>query len=270
MLVFPNAKINIGLKIKEKRKDGYHNLMTCFYPVQWQDALEVIESSKIQFSSSGIEIPGKQEENLCLKAYKLLAKDHNLPPVNIHLHKAIPIGAGLGGGSSDASFTLKALNEHFNLFLDPILLEHYAALIGSDCPFFIKNKPVIASGKGSEFQDLQLDLSGNYIVIIFPKIHISTAEAFSLIIPAPSELDFKEILENLPAEEWKNYLINDFEEGVFNRFPEIGALKQYLYDKGAVFSSMSGSGAAVYGIFKEPPILDSQVFHENYIWKGLL
>jgi 4-diphosphocytidyl-2-C-methyl-D-erythritol kinase len=269
MILFPNAKINLGLKIIEKRKDGFHNLETCFYPIPWQDALEVIESSKTQFTATGLEIPGKQEENLCLRAYKILSKDYSLPPVSIHLHKTIPVGAGLGGGSSDASFTLKALNELFNLFLDPVLLEQYAVQLGSDCPFFVKNEPVFASGTGNIFEPLHLDLSGYFIIVIFPNVHISTAEAFSGIIPSRSESNCKKVLENSSPEDWRRLLNNDFEEVVFKKFPILPSIKEYLYQKGAVFSSMSGSGSAIYGIFKDKPQLEPEVYDKYIIWEGL-
>ncbi|MDQ3394188.1 MAG: 4-(cytidine 5'-diphospho)-2-C-methyl-D-erythritol kinase [Bacteroidota bacterium] len=270
MVVFPNAKINLGLKVTEKRNDGFHNLETCFYPVLWKDALEVIESTKTQFTSTGIEVPGKVEDNLCVKAYKILAKDYSLPPVAMHLHKSIPIGAGLGGGSSDASFALKAINEVFNLFLDPEILMQYAAELGSDCPFFVENKPVLARGKGNIFEPINLDLSAYFVIIVFPGIHVSTAGAFSKISPSEPKINLKEVLENTSPEMWKNYLVNDFEESVFADFPQIAKIKDTLYKSGALFSSMSGSGSAVFGIFDKKPQLESDLFAGYIIWEGKL
>lgn len=269
MVVFPNAKINLGLNILEKRKDGYHNISSCFFPVPWNDILEIIESKKLDFTSSGIEIPGNWQQNLCIKAYNLLKKDFNLPPVAIHLHKIIPIGAGLGGGSSDASFTLKLLNEMFNLFLEPSILEIYAAQIGSDCPFFIENKPVIASEKGTVFSSVDVNLKGKYMVIVHPSIHISTVEAYSEITPSFSEIIIKDVVEKEDVKSWTESLRNDFEEGVFKKYPEIKNIKEMLYSSGALYASMSGSGSAVFGIFDQQPT--PITFPKNYtIWEGLL
>ncbi|CAN5617143.1 4-(cytidine 5'-diphospho)-2-C-methyl-D-erythritol kinase [soil metagenome] len=270
MVVFPNAKINLGLNILEKRTDGYHNLSTAFYPISWCDVLEIIPSKKISFSSSGLEIPGKTEDNLIFKAYHLLRKDFNLPPVAVHLHKAIPVGAGLGGGSSDASFTLKALNDHFNIYLDSGILELYAAQIGSDCPFFIENKPVLASGTGNIFEPLTLDLKGKYIVVVFPNLPISTAEAFAQVTPKPSTINLKDILENKTIKEWKDFLRNDFEEGIFKNHPVLADIKKTLYDQEALYSSMSGSGAALFGIFDKEVDLKKKFSEEYIVWQGRL
>jgi 4-diphosphocytidyl-2-C-methyl-D-erythritol kinase len=270
MVVFPNAKINLGLNIIEKRPDGYHNLSTVFYPIPWCDVLEIIPAKKLRFSSSGIAIPGKPEDNLILQAYHLLRKDFNLPPVAVHLHKVIPVGAGLGGGSSDASFALKALNELFNIYLDPGILELYAAQLGSDCPFFIENKPVLASGTGNIFRSLALHLTGKFIVVVFPNIHISTAEAFAQISPKPPAIDLKDILENKPITEWRDFLINDFEEGIFKSYPVLADVKKTLYDQGALFSGMSGSGAAIFGIFDKEVDLKNTFPEEYMVWQDRL
>lgn len=252
MIVFPNAKINVGLNVVEKRTDGFHNIESIFYPV-WQltDVLEVVkqEGDVVEFSSSGIDIPRKEEElNLCEKAYYLIKNDFNISGVKIHLHKVIPIGAGLGGGSADAAFTLKVLNDLFELNLTDEKLIEYAQKLGSDCAFFIKNKPVYAYNKGDEFDELELDLSTYEIKIEYPDIHISTAEAYAGIEAKPSNQNIKELIAQ-PIEMWKNNLNNDFEQSVFPNHPNIEKLKAKMYQDGAKFASMTGSGSAVFGIF---------------------
>ncbi len=252
MITFPNAKINIGLNVVSKRDDGYHNLETVFYPVKLADALELVGSDRFRFSSSGLEIDGKPENNLIVKAYKLLQKDFNLPPVKLHLHKVIPFGAGLGGGSADAAFTLKMLNSHFNLKIPSDKLENYAAQIGADCPFFIENRPVFATGIGDRFLPINLDLAEYEIVIVKPDVSVSTPDAFRNITPSKPKFNLKDI-ENLPIEDWKYFIKNDFEKSVFEKYPEIENLKNTLYEMGAIYASMSGSGSAVFGIFRELP-----------------
>jgi len=252
MIVFPNAKINIGLQVLKKRSDQYHELETVFYPVNIYDVLEVIEAKETAFYPTGIVIDGKMEDNICVKAYYLLAKDYKLPSVEIHLHKTIPIGAGLGGGSSDAAFMIKALNDKFELKLSIEKMENYAATLGADCAFFIQNKPLFAEGIGTDLSEISLDLSSYYFVVVKPKIHISTSEAYKSIIPDSMGKDLnKAILE--PIENWKNSVINDFEAAIVNSYPEIGEIKQQLYDVGAIYASMSGSGSALYGIFRKKP-----------------
>lgn len=253
MVVFPNAKINLGLNVVAKRTDGFHDIVTCFYPVPVKDVLEIVETNgkKSSFRSSGIAIPGKEEENLCMKAYQLLKKDYQLPPVEIYLHKIIPIGAGLGGGSSDAAFTLEVLNEMFQLFLDGTILEEYASQLGSDCPFFIRNKPVMAFERGDVFGSVEVNLTGKKLLLIYPGVHVSTAEAYSRIKPEAPERSVKEILEQLPVDQWRSELKNDFETSVFQLYPEVASLKEKLYDAGAVYAGMSGSGSSVFGIFDE-------------------
>ncbi|MEN8118349.1 MAG: 4-(cytidine 5'-diphospho)-2-C-methyl-D-erythritol kinase, partial [Bacteroidota bacterium] len=238
MISFPNAKINIGLNVVSKRPDGYHNLETVFYPVKLADALELADSDEVQFSTSGIGIEGDPENNLVLKAYHLLQKDFKLPPVKLHLHKAVPFGAGLGGGSSDAAFALKMLNDYFNLKLPSDKLRFYASQIGADCPFFIKNKPVFATGIGDQFQPIDLDLSEYEILIAKPNISVSTPDAYSNVVPAKPEFSLKEI-EPMAIEDWKDYVKNDFEKSVFEKYPEIKRLKQTLYEMGALYASMS-------------------------------
>ncbi|WP_321371544.1 4-(cytidine 5'-diphospho)-2-C-methyl-D-erythritol kinase [uncultured Draconibacterium sp.] len=253
MITFPNAKINIGLNVVEKRPDGYHNLETIFYPVKLSDALEVIEAEETTFSSSGIELDATAKNNLVYKAYTLLARDFDLPPVKMHLHKVIPFGAGLGGGSADAAFALKMLSDYFNLDLATTILEDYAAGIGADCPFFIQNRPTFAHGIGDQFKPVNLDLSAYEIVIVKPPFSVSTPQAYQNITPAKPDFNLLEI-EKLPIEDWKALVKNDFEKSVFPQFPEIENLKNNLYEAGAVYASMSGSGSAVFGIFRHSPM----------------
>lgn len=263
MISFPNAKINIGLNVVSKRDDGYHNLETIFYPVKLADALEIIESNTTSFSSSGIKIDGNPNDNLVFKAYQILQNDLDLPPVKLHLHKIIPFGAGLGGGSSDAAFTFKMLNEYFGLALSSDQLEKYAAKIGADCPFFIQNQATFATGIGDQFEPIQLDLSAYQIVIVKPNISVNTPEAYRNIIPQKPKFSLKEI-ENLEIEEWKRNIQNDFETSVFPLYPEIQELKENLYKLGAVYAAMSGSGSAVFGIFRHLP-----TDFDNVIPKGI-
>ncbi|WP_256012402.1 4-(cytidine 5'-diphospho)-2-C-methyl-D-erythritol kinase [Desertivirga xinjiangensis] len=265
MIVFPNAKINIGLNVISRRSDGYHNLETVFYPVKVKDALEAIESDEFAFTSTGIEIPGYANENLCLKALDLIRKDYSVPGLAIHLHKAIPIGAGLGGGSADAAFFIKLLDQKFNLCLSIEKMEDYARQLGADCAFFIRNQPVFASGKGDEFTSITLDLSRYYIILVMPPVHVSTGEAYRGVKPATPPFSLKDLI-GLPIDQWKGQIKNDFEESVFKNHPSIRGIKSALYEAGALYASMSGSGAAVYGIFKDPAELpglekNNQVFY---------
>lgn len=266
MIVFPNAKINIGLNITNRRPDGYHNLETVFYPVKIHDALEVIAAGEMAFNASGLGIPGRAEDNLCLKGYDLLKKDFDLPPVNIHLHKHIPIGAGLGGGSADAAFFIKLINQEFSLGLDAEQMRAYARQLGADCAFFVDSKPVYAFGKGDEFEPVELDLSAYHIALVMPQAHVSTAEAYRGVKPRPSDASLKDLI-NLPVAEWKRHIKNDFEESIFPNHPVIRGVKAALYEAGALYACMSGSGASVFGIFKTRPDLsslekDNQVFYE--------
>lgn len=255
MILFPNAKINIGLSITDCRPDGYHNLETIFYPVNIKDALEVIEAGKLSFETSGLEIPGRIEDNLCIKVYHLLKKDFDLPPVKIYLHKNIPIGAGLGGGSSDASFFIKLINQKFALGLNDERMMNYARLLGADCAFFIKNKPVFAFEKGDEFEEVRLDLSAYHIALVMPPVHVSTAEAYSGVKPAPAKDSLMELIEQ-PVAEWKKLIKNDFEASIFKNHVTIRGVKASLYEAGALYASMSGSGASVFGIFEKAPDLN--------------
>ncbi len=268
MVSFPNCKINLGLNVLRKRPDGYHDIETVFFPVQIKDAIEVIVKETFQFSTSGLQIEGDQE-NLCVKAYHLLKKDFpQLQNVQMHLHKAIPMGAGLGGGSANGAFVLKLLNKKFDLSLSEKQLIEYAFQLGSDCPFFILNKPCFAKGRGEIFEQIDRDLAAFKIVIIHPDIHISTAWAFSNINPAIPKKSVREIIKQ-PIQTWKEELKNDFEEDVFIQHPEIKNIKAELYNAGAIYAAMSGSGSAVYGIF-EKDISLSFSFPENYFVKELL
>lgn len=256
MITFPNAKINLGLNIIEKRPDGYHNLETIFYPINLQDALEVAkrdnDSKEYTLRVCGTSLEIDDEDNLVVKAYKLLKKDHpQMLPIDIHMYKHIPAGAGLGGGSSDAAHMIKLLNEKFLLALSAEQMESYAAQIGADCAFFIKNRPVFATGIGNVFEPIELSLKGYHIVLVKPDIFVSTRDAFSQIKPTRPSVSLKEIVKQ-PIENWKDSMKNDFEESVFLKFPEVAAIKDELYDLGAVYAAMSGSGSSVYGIFKEP------------------
>lgn len=266
MLTFPNAKINLGLQVTEKRKDGFHNLVTCMYPVPLTDALEIILAKKTIFTSSGIAIPGSEKDNLILKAYQLLKRDFNdLPPIAIHLHKAIPIGAGLGGGSADAAFALKAMNKLFDLYLEDWFLEDYAAQLGSDCAFFIENTPKIATGRGEILKAIDLELKGKWLVLVNPNIHIGTKEAYVGIKPKQPEVDLRVILAD--RQRWKDELVNDFEYGIFEIHPEIKAIKESLYEQGAFYSAMSGSGSTVFGLFDKEPELETGT-KGYFVFKG--
>lgn len=249
MICFPNAKVNIGLKVLAKRSDGFHDLETIFYPLALRDVLEIVESSELAFSSSGINIPGDASNNLCIRAYQLIAADFDIPPVQIHLHKNIPIGAGLGGGSADATFMVGLLNDKFKLSLDSDQLKAYASQLGSDCAFFVDNVTSLASGRGEILRPIHLDLSEFNIVLVMPPVHVSTADAFRGIVPS----DFTKSLGDLIAEpvpSWKENIVNDFETSVFSTYPQIKAVKTALYEAGALYASMSGTGASVYGLFR--------------------
>jgi 4-diphosphocytidyl-2-C-methyl-D-erythritol kinase len=272
MIAFPNAKINLGLNIIEKRTDGFHNIETIFYPVPWCDALEIIPGNKndqpVTLSTSGNKVYSKENQNLCVRAYHLLAENHELPPVKMHLHKVIPIGAGLGGGSSDASQSLLLMNTIFNLKLKENILREYALQLGSDCPFFTYNKPMFATGKGDELETIKLDLKNYFIVLVKPKVHVSTSEAYKNIVPKKPSGSLKEFIR-LPVNKWKETIQNDFEKSIFEKFKVIKNVKEKLYKYGAVYASMSGSGSTVYGIFtEEKKLADS--FRNCEVWSGLL
>lgn len=268
MLVFPNAKINIGLNIVEKRSDGFHNIESCFYPVGWSDALEITLAETFSFHADGIEIPGIAADNLCVKAYEMLRRDYNLPPVKIHLLKTVPIGAGLGGGSADAAFTIKALNELFDLHISIDDQESYARLIGSDCAFFIRNKPMYCFEKGDRFDTIDIGISGKWIVLVNPGIHISTVEAYSGVVAKRSTENLRNILRE-PVTEWRDRVRNDFEATLFRKYPLLKEIKERLYGFGAEYAAMSGSGSTLFGIFGQEQNL-KQHFPDFRLWQGFL
>tara|TARA_B100000787_G_scaffold165060_1_gene148507 strand:+ start:465 stop:1214 length:750 start_codon:yes stop_codon:yes gene_type:complete len=247
MIVYPNAKINIGLNVLEKQVDGYHQISSIFYPVnELFDIIEIFPSKGFSFSSSGIAIPGNS--NLCVKAFELLRLDFKIGNVTMHLHKQIPIGAGLGGGSSDGAFVLKALNELFKLELSSIELEKYALQLGADCPFFIENTPKYVTGIGEKMMSIDFDLSSYRLKFIFPKIHISSFEAYEAVIPNKTQKCLLDLV-NQPIENWKKIVKNDFEVAAFVKYPQLNKIKEKFYDDKAIYASMTGSGSVIYGLF---------------------
>lgn len=257
MVNFPNCKINLGLRILRKRTDGYHDLETVFLPIAIHDILEAIphpggKDAAVSIQFSGQPIPGDPQTNLVVKAWQLLKKDHpQLPAVQFHLHKTLPPGAGLGAGSADAAFALTLLNQRFALGVSSQQLAAYALQLGSDVPFFLVNSPAYATGRGEQLTAIDLDLSGYSIMLIHPRIHVSTAQAFSQLTPAVPAATLPTLLKQ-PIDTWKHSIVNDFEKPVFARHPAIARIKAQLYDAGAVYASMSGSGSSVFGLFKQP------------------
>lgn len=268
MIGFPNAKINLGLDIINKRNDGYHNISSVFYPIlELYDVLEIIpnRAQDDEFYFSGLSIPGTQDSNLIYKAISLLREHFEIPCLNIYLHKVIPMGAGLGGGSADGSFALRMINELFDLGLSNLELESYALKLGSDCPFFIENHTALAQGRGEELQLIELDLSKYYIVIAISDIHISTGEAYKNV-QLNSNSEIQKIVRDKPVDQWSGLLINGFEPFAIENYPKLAKVKEYLLEKGASYVSMTGSGSAIYGLFrKEPNKLNLQEFR---FWKG--
>lgn len=276
MVTFPNAKINLGLDIVARRPDGYHDLETIFYPIPLCDILEITKAKEADapdytFTMHNAVFEGDNNDNLVVKAYKILAADHKMPKVDMALYKHIPTGAGLGGGSADAAFALKMLNEMAGLGLSDEKLEEYAARIGADCAFFIKNTPAYATGIGNILSPTECDLSGYHIVLVKPHIHISTKEAYSLVTPAKPMTALTDIAK-LPVDEWKGKMKNDFEKSVFAGHTQMEKIKEELYAMGAVYASMSGSGSAFFGIFTTPQdIADiEQRFPGMFCWNKQL
>lgn len=266
MLGFSNAKINLGLNIVEKRPDGYHNLESVFYPVDWADILEVLPAETFSFTASGLPVPGETGQNLIVKAWQLLSPQKN--QVKIHLHKILPMGAGIGGGSSNGAFALKLINQVLGLDLTHEQLRAYAEKLGSDCPFFIENRPAFCYGKGTEQETTALSLKGKSLVMVNPGIHISTAEAYAGITPRKPEISVKEIIGK-PVREWKELLVNDFEASLIKKYPLISDIKEMFYTHGALYASMTGSGSTVYGIWDQP-IYIQHLFPKFVYWSGLL
>jgi 4-diphosphocytidyl-2-C-methyl-D-erythritol kinase len=260
MIVFPNAKINLGLFITEKRTDGFHNLESLFLPIPLCDILEVTPSTEeTSLTCTGLSSDIPTEKNIVYKAWKLLQVAHGIGNVHIHLHKIIPSGAGMGGGSSDGSFMLKALNELFNLNLNSTQLEDFAAQLGSDCPFFIKNTAAWVTGRGERVDPIDFNLEGMYLMVVNPGIHVSTAQAFKGIQPSPSNFNWNEFIQNQDFQ--KGSLRNDFEGSVFQIHPEIADIKSRFIQEGALFASMSGTGSTVFALFESEPLLK---WSENY------
>lgn len=264
MLTFANAKINLGLLLTEKRADGYHNLQTVFYPVKLYDVVELIDAEQTSCVIKGITIPGDAEDNICLKAFKTLQADFKLPNQQLILFKNIPVGAGLGGGSADAAFLIKLVNEKFKLGLSIEQLQDYARALGADCAFFIANKPTYAYAKGDEFEEIALDLSAYFMVLVKPPVHVSTAVAYQQVKVKQPSTSLKDLI-HLPLNEWKGKVLNDFETSVFEKYPQIDEIKTKLYAAGATFALMSGSGSSVFGIFEKPVQLP-ELEKENMIF----
>lgn len=262
MIAFPNAKINLGLYVERRREDGYHDISTVFYPIPLTDIVEVVLASKTVLRTFGNPVNCNPEKNLVMKAYRLLEREFSLPPVEICLYKRIPDGAGLGGGSSDASSVLKIVNELFDLHLSNEALAERAAIIGADCPFFIYNRPMAARGIGNLFSEVQVDLSGLTLVVVKPDVSVPTALAYSHVVPRLPEHQIEQVL-SMPIEDWKAFLENNFEESVFTVYPELGGLKQKMYEAGAVYASMSGSGSAMYALFRNDNMAESFLSAQN-------
>ncbi|MFC2136564.1 4-(cytidine 5'-diphospho)-2-C-methyl-D-erythritol kinase [Bacteroidota bacterium] len=271
MICFPNAKINIGLNIVEKRPDGFHNLESIFYPVGLCDVLEIVKNDKgieqVELYNTGLKISGNINDNSCVKAYLMLHEDYSILPVKIHLHKVIPFGSGLGGGSADAAFTIKCLNEIFELKLSKDKLLQYAMKIGSDCGFFIDNKVSYIEGRGEIINPVELNLSNYYIVILNPEIHISSKEAYSYVLPEKPAEKLKQKV-NMLCNDWKDVVTNDFEKEILKRYPKIKECKDLLFETGAIYASMTGSGSAVYGIFDKMPKVENSAISHYVVWKG--
>lgn len=300
MIEFPNAKINIGLNVVAKREDGYHDIETVFYPVLLQDALEIklmrpldpaqlrkrIEAGLMvqpddaflpfrllpkkedfpccSLEMTGNEFPFKAADNLVVKAYLMLQQDFDLPSIDIKLYKHIPSGAGLGGGSSDCAFMIKLLNRRFNLRMRESMMERYAARLGSDCAFFISNTPSIATGKGEILNPIGLSLKGYTILLVKPDVAVSTAEAYAGVTPHKPEISLADAVMR-PVSEWRDCVFNDFEPSVFKKYPLLADIKQKLYDLGAEYAAMTGSGSTVYGIFSEPLDRPSELFPDMFV-----
>ena len=277
MITFPIAKINLGLNVVEKRSDGYHNLQTVFYPVPIQDALEVQVMDEgfpsdvdCDLKTTNIPIEGDEQRNLVVRAYQLLKGDFpTLPRIHTHLWKGIPTQAGMGGGSSDCAYMIRLLNDLFALGLSDEQMIGFAARLGADCPFFIVSRPCYAEGIGERLQPVSLDLSGWHIGIVRPDIPVPTKEAFSRIRPHYPAKNCREVVLQ-PVDTWKNDLVNDFEESVFALHPEIGQVKEQLYNMGATYAAMSGSGSALFGLFQERPDMLRQTFPDMFTFVAQL
>jgi 4-diphosphocytidyl-2-C-methyl-D-erythritol kinase len=269
MICFPNAKINIGLNITGRKPDGFHIIETILFPVELCDVLEFVEDNKIKgeynLNTTGIKLNVSAEDNICIQALKLIKKDYDIPSLSVRLHKIIPAGAGLGGGSSDAAHMLKSLNKEFHLNISGKKLQKYAGQLGSDCPFFITNSPSFAYDTGNKLRELDITLYGYYVVIVYPNIHIGTGLAYSQAFIKRPKYSLEESVR-LPVEEWKNVIKNDFESTIFPKYPVLSNIKRQLYNMGALFASLSGSGSALYGIFDSVPEISSQL-DDYLVWQ---
>lgn len=268
MICFPNAKINLGLNIVRKRADGYHDIETVFYPIPLCDALEITASDETTFRQTGIPVDAPAERNLVMRALSLLKETHEVPGLQVALRKAIPFGAGLGGGSSDAAFMLKLVNAFCHLNLAEAELERMASTLGADCAFFVRNTPVFATGIGNQFEPLSLSLAGWHLALVKPALAVSTAEAYAHVNPYLPTHSLKELIA-APVADWKETMVNDFEASVCTRYPLIRRIKEQLYEAGATYASMSGSGSSVFGLFREETQLKAQ-FPDCFVWEGRL
>jgi len=269
MIIFPGSKINIGLNIIRKRDDGFHDIESVFYPLPWTDILEGIVADKDEITITGLHVDCSLEDNLITKAINLLRREYHFGQVKIHLHKVVPMGAGLGGGSADAAATILLLNDLFRLQMSDVTMEDYARVLGSDCAFFIRKKPVFAYAKGDVFKDISLDLSGWKIIVIKPEVHIGTKEAYAGIVPLESVNSIeKDLLQNV--EQWKDTVKNDFEASIFKNHPQIKDIKDFLINNGADYASMSGSGASVYGLYSPDKSLPQININNAVSWIGVL
>ncbi|QNL22601.1 4-(cytidine 5'-diphospho)-2-C-methyl-D-erythritol kinase [Hyphobacterium sp. CCMP332] len=271
MLSFPNAKINLGLQIKSKRDDGYHEIETCLYPIPLNDILEIVPSNEDKLIVTGNAIDGKPEENLCYKAIRLLAENYKIPALHVHLHKLIPHGAGLGGGSSDAVHTLQSINKILNLNISENELLSLSSYLGSDCPFFVKNRPSIAHGRGEKIETLELSLKGDYLILVFPKLFISSSIAYSLINPKTPSQKLKTALKESKTE-WKKLLQNDFQMVLEKKYSQLAGLSQVMYNHNAYYAAMSGSGSSYFGLFNEDPGDDFKTWFKKdyFVFKSRL
>jgi 4-diphosphocytidyl-2-C-methyl-D-erythritol kinase len=260
MILFPPAKINLGLKVLFKRNDGYHELETVMIQIPYTDILEILPADKFEFIQSGLVIDGDTESNLCVKAFRLLQKAFSIPNVSIHLKKLLPMGAGLGGGSADAAYVIRGLNELFNLNLSIEEMQNFASQLGSDCPFFIIDRPQLAKGRGELLSEIEIDLKGYYVKLVNIGIHVSTKEAYSNVHFSAAQPTIKEILTT-SIESWRDNLMNDFEVSILKAYPELEKIKNQIYDEGALYAAMSGSGSTMFGIYKEEPSKTFQQFN---------
>lgn len=269
MLIFPNCKINIGLQIISKRSDGFHAIETLFVPIYGLcDVLEIQESAQFKFTCSGMDSKQLVADNLCVRTYQLMQHAYDLPPIKIHLHKCIPIGAGLGGGSADAAFMLVLLNKYFKLSLSIEKLKTYAQLLGSDCAFFIENKIALGIEKGDVLLPVDISaLKNKYIYIIKPNVYINTAKAYALAKPEKPAVLLRNLLHS-PIEKWKEGIRNDFEKNIFPNYPVFQDIKTFLYEQGAIYASMSGSGSTCYGIFERMPSMNKEFPSNFFQWIG--